>query len=417
MERLECRFIWAGVQDKSTYHLVRWDVCKSTKERGGLGILDLGCMNSALLCKWFWKYALEPSSWWRNLIDVKYLRTSSEWRAGNGVGPIGCSIWRCIMKEENMFWKFASVSPGGGAWVSFWNDCWIPGKMLKDSYPRVAAASSNRDAWVSDLISFDNERVVWDFPLMYSLRGGADRERNDLLNLLSLLPHDLINAGPAKLIWNPSPKDGFSVNSMYRALIHDRMVGLDNFPFKVVWQPHVPSKVNAFLWLIMHRRILTHENLKRRGWSLASRCVLCEEAEESTNHLLCQCRYSSSIWCLLQQLFGFLGPFPDCFASIIHCWSPRSQLPWMSSLAACILHAFAWELWKERNNRSFHDKRCGWQVVFHKTCRTLLSWVRVTGTLSDSQSAEWLSLGHILCPLQIRSDSRMGATSSSPPDL
>ncbi|CAI0629580.1 unnamed protein product, partial [Linum tenue] len=243
MERLECRFIWAGVQDKSKYHLVRWDVCKSTKERGGLGILDLGCMNSALLCKWFWKYASEPSSWWRNLIDVKYPRTSSEWRAGNGVGPIGCSIWRCIMKEENMFWKFASVSPGGGAWVSFWNDCWIPGKMLKDSYPRVAAASSNRDAWVSDLISFDNERVVWDFPLMYSLRGGADRERNDLLNLLSLLPHDLINAGPAKLIWNPSPKDGFSVNSMYRALIHDRLVGLDKFPFKVVWQPHVPSKM------------------------------------------------------------------------------------------------------------------------------------------------------------------------------
>jgi hypothetical protein len=36
-------------------HLVGWETVCTPKNRGGLGILDLRCMNISLLTKWIWK--------------------------------------------------------------------------------------------------------------------------------------------------------------------------------------------------------------------------------------------------------------------------------------------------------------------------------------------------------------------------
>ncbi|CAL1377121.1 unnamed protein product [Linum trigynum] len=252
MEQMQRSFIWSGAQDKSKYHLVRWDLCKATKDRGGLGVLDLDNMNLALLAKWFWKFATEPNSWWRQLIEFKFPNPLSIWRSGSGSGPLGCSMWKRIMKEEDSFWKSAHISPGGGAWVSFWNDCWWPGMILKDAYPRVAAASMFQEAWVSNIVSFESEGVGWDLQLSISLMGGAERERLTLMHYLSLLPLDLITTGPAKLIWNSCSNGGFSVKSMYDTLNNARFHGIIDFPCKVIWQPFVPMKVNAFLWLLRH---------------------------------------------------------------------------------------------------------------------------------------------------------------------
>ncbi|CAL1352894.1 unnamed protein product [Linum trigynum] len=400
MEKMQRNFIWSGTQDKSKFHLVRWNICKASKERGGLGVLDLNCMNSALLAKWFWKYAMEPTSWWRQLIKLKFPNPSSTWRAGSSGGPLGCSMWKQIMKEEALFWNFAYVTPGGGAWVSFWKDCWLPGLILKDAYPRVVAASSVPEAWVSELISFENESVGWDLHLSLSLRGGAERERLDLIQKLLLLPPDLISAGPAKLIWKPSMSGDFSVKSMYTVFSHDRLPGIVDFPHKVVWDSFAPTKVKAFLWLLKHGRVLTHENLKKRGLSLASMCIMCKEAEENINHLFWLCPFSNKIWNTIQQMVEIVGPFPAHVDAVIAGWNVGSQLPWKSGFVRGLLHAYTWEIWKERNSRIFQDKSVQWQVIFHKICRSLLNWVLVTGTLNEVHREEWLSLMQYVCPLQ-----------------
>jgi hypothetical protein len=37
-------------------HLVNWDTICRHKDQGGLGILDLTCMNLCLLAKWWWRF-------------------------------------------------------------------------------------------------------------------------------------------------------------------------------------------------------------------------------------------------------------------------------------------------------------------------------------------------------------------------
>jgi hypothetical protein len=44
---------------------------------------------------------------------------------------------------------------------------------------------------------------------------------------------------------------------------------------KPIWKSKAPTKCNFFMWLAVHRRCLTADNLERRGWSHNTICPLC----------------------------------------------------------------------------------------------------------------------------------------------
>ena len=48
-------------------------------------------------------------------------------------------------------------------------------------------------------------------------------------------------------------------------------------------------EVGLFTWEATWKRILTLDQIKRKGWILANRCNLCEVKEESTDHILPHC--------------------------------------------------------------------------------------------------------------------------------
>ncbi|OAY80269.1 hypothetical protein ACMD2_25137, partial [Ananas comosus] len=58
-----------------------------------------------------------------------------------------------------------------------------------------------------------------------------------------------------------------------------------------VWYSFAPPRVLFFMWLLHKDRILTLDNLRRRGWILTSRCELCLNAGEDIIHLFPQCSY------------------------------------------------------------------------------------------------------------------------------
>ncbi|CAI0385094.1 unnamed protein product [Linum tenue] len=154
IERIQRRFIWCGTDDSKRGALVRWDLCRARKTDGGLGVRDLKSCNRALLCKWLWKFGVERGKWWRELILVKFPSSSSEWESKRCRSGFGMSAWANITKGYDTFWRVARVDPGGGAWVSFWDDCWVSNRPLAITFPRVAAAASERSAWISDIAEF-----------------------------------------------------------------------------------------------------------------------------------------------------------------------------------------------------------------------------------------------------------------------
>ena len=59
-----------------------------------------------------------------------------------------------------------------------------------------------------------------------------------------------------------------------------------------------------FAWEASWRKVLTQDQLKRRGWILANRCSLCCAEEETINHILVHCSKAKVLWDLVFSLFG-----------------------------------------------------------------------------------------------------------------
>ena len=62
-------------------------------------------------------------------------------------------------------------------------------------------------------------------------------------------------------------------------------------------------RVNFFVWEVSWNRILTIDQLKRRGWNMPNRCYLCKVEEETSNHLILFCKKATMLWSLLFSLF------------------------------------------------------------------------------------------------------------------
>ncbi|CAL1377949.1 unnamed protein product [Linum trigynum] len=119
LEKIERDFLWSGTREREKLHLVSWELCKTAKNRGGLGIRDLEINNRALLLKWHWRFATERGSWWREMIVAKFPNQQSEWFSGRSSGSLGGSLWARIVKLQPDFWKLTRIEHSQGFWTSF----------------------------------------------------------------------------------------------------------------------------------------------------------------------------------------------------------------------------------------------------------------------------------------------------------
>ena len=125
------------------------------------------------------------------------------------------------------------------------------------------------------------------------------------------------------------------------------------FPSRCVWNPWVPSKVRFFAWKASWGKVLTLDQLKMRGRTLANRCFLCGEEEETVDHLLIHCSKARILWNLLLTIFCVSWVFPLSMKETLLSWQgsfvgKRRKKAWMAT-PLCIL----WTVWLERNKIVF----------------------------------------------------------------
>ena len=82
---------------------------------------------------------------------------------------------------------------------------------------------------------------------------------------------------------------------------------MKNFPRKLIWNNCIHPKVSFFVWEAWWGKVLTMEQLKKRGRHLASRCPLCGKEEESLDHLLLYCTKVYNLWAFIFTVLPFLG--------------------------------------------------------------------------------------------------------------
>ena len=104
-----------------------------------------------------------------------------------------------------------------------------------------------------------------------------------------------------KVVWTTSKSGAFSVKSLYSIL---EPGGSFLFPYGSIWRANVSPKVAFFAWEASWGKILTLEQLQRKGYSLANRCFLCLSELETVDYLLLHCVKTQTLWNLLFSLFG-----------------------------------------------------------------------------------------------------------------
>lgn len=88
-------------------------------------------------------------------------------------------------------------------------------------------------------------------------------------------------------------KGVYTIKSNYKSQIPNRNT---NFRKNRIWRPGLTPKIAHFLWLCYHNKILTRDNLNKKGLQGRNVCILCLKAEETVQHLILACGYTLEVW-------------------------------------------------------------------------------------------------------------------------
>lgn len=126
-------------------------------------------------------------------------------------------------------------------------------------------------------------------------------------------------------------------------------------------------KKTLFLWLLMWGRILTWENLKRRGMVGPSRCVMCQQAEETTPHLIQDCEWAIEVWEKGEAIFDKLDLNSFNIQDMDKTWAKKAfKNPILNRIWEVFLGFVLWEIWKERNHQIFEGRTHKTEEAWHQ---------------------------------------------------
>jgi hypothetical protein len=192
---------------------------------------------------------------------------------------------KCVVVQK-LFAEAVVAKVGDGANTLFWKDSLLDGRCIKDLAPSVADLVPIRLA---------NRRLVKD--VLPNFRWMADLHGN----LSVIVIGELMDSVRFWKIWRFSPvlqtaifgkfcaSGNYSASSAYKALFQGS-IGFE--PAERVWKSWAPRKCKFFIWLVEHDRCWTADRLARRGLDHPDCLPLCDQDDESINHLLVSCVFS-----------------------------------------------------------------------------------------------------------------------------
>jgi hypothetical protein len=94
---------------------------------------------------------------------------------------------------------------------------------------------------------------------------------------------------------------------MYNALILPD-VPIDKVSNGKLWKLKISLQIKVFGWCLCKGFVLKKDNLAKRNWHESKKCVFCHQ-DETIKHLFFQCRFTRSIWSVIQVASTL---FPPC---------------------------------------------------------------------------------------------------------
>jgi hypothetical protein len=127
-----------------------------------------------------------------------------------------------------------------------------------------------------------------------------------------------------------------------------------------IWKAKTELKCHFFAWTLLHNKILTSNNLQKRGWPSNPYCSLCNLSPETVTHLCKDCPFAEEVWSMILSLadLWFLDGISK--TGTLHTWWLRLRMLCSKQSRKSfdgLLIYFWWSLWLERNNRIFKSQQ------------------------------------------------------------
>ena len=100
--------------------------------------------------------------------------------------------------------------------------------------------------------------------------------------------------------WDPTGM-AFSMKLAYQTICKDLLPAPIWSNWKEFWKIEAIPKIKFFSWLLLKGKILTSDNLKKRGFIVPSICPNFHKDEETILHLFISCPFSIQCWTALTE--------------------------------------------------------------------------------------------------------------------
>jgi hypothetical protein len=264
----------------------------------------------------------------------------------------------CDKVDVDLFNASTIVTIGNGKMADFWGSSWIEGQAPKNMAPNLYKKARRKNItvfkalrnnyWIRFCAPFTREEEVREFvSLWHSI--SSTHNLNDLDDTI---------------IWRWSADGNYSSSSAYKIQFATNFCKIKINP---IWKAKTEPKCRFFAWTLLHNKILTADNLQKRGWPCNHNCSLCSLSLETVTHLCKDCPFAVEVWSMilswaeLRFLFGIskTGTLSEWWYRLRMLCSKHSR----KSFDGLLIY-FWWSLWVERNNRIFKgQQRTTEQVV------------------------------------------------------
>jgi hypothetical protein len=329
IDRLRRSFLWRGETPDKVYgghSLVNWPTTCLPKIKGGLGVLDLERFARALRLRWLWfQWKHKERAW--NELDLP-----------------------CDGRDRDLFAASTVVTIGDGKTARFWTSSWVEGMTPKNLAPTLFLKSRRKklsvhkalqdNRWIAHILPLQTAQEIKEYVMLWE-------KVNDI---------QLVEDREDEIRWRWTNNGEYTTKSAYRVQFEGTYGKLKLMP---IWRAAAEPKCRFFAWTLLHKKILTANNLLRRNWSNDPICKLCDTKPETPLHLCKDCQYSKQVWSFLKQWLDLSVIDTVPVTGSLHGYWRRCRAKVEKEQKKKfdgITIYFWWNIWKERNRRIFQQK-------------------------------------------------------------
>ncbi|XP_028080046.1 uncharacterized protein LOC114281693 [Camellia sinensis] len=390
LHKIQANFLWGGSETRRKLHLISWKEICVNKNKGGLGVRNLGQVNECLLVKWWWRYGNEEAALWKKVICSKYGGVGGRW-CPLFISSVGLSYtWRGItsVAEGNIalrefFWQNFRLVVGNGRRIHFWFDKWCHNQNLSVSFPRLFALSVEKDG---KLVDFVHRRVSdsdWNLVFRRPLLAWEEEEvqkLNDFLQNAPRINEEMVDS----CSWVAHPSEEFTVASVWKWM--EASQGVDIAVTRCIWINLAPPKAQFLSWLAWRGRVKCYELLQKVGVlspNASSLCVFCKSEVETVNHVFIHCHFTWKLWANLVNWWNYKWVSPGSVEGLLLSWPEIKMKKKMLTVWKTLPVAVMWSVWRSRNDCVFNKLHFDMDMEPENDC----AWKPKHGMTFDSEQS------------------------------